>query len=63
MTGPISLVSALIGSRPVFVLAITIVLAVAVKAEILPESMGKTDIIVKLAGTAAIVGGVVIIAL
>ena len=63
VTGPISLVSALIGSRPVFVLAITIVLAVAVKAEILPESMGKTDIIVKLAGTAAIVGGVVIIAL
>jgi transporter family protein len=61
-TGPVSLVSALLGTRPVFILLITLAFApIAKKA--LAEEFTRADIITKTVSTAAVVGGVVIISL
>jgi drug/metabolite transporter (DMT)-like permease len=60
--GPVSLVSALLGTRPIFILLITLAFApIAKKA--LAEEFTKADIITKSVSTAAVVGGVVIISL
>ncbi len=60
--GPVSLVSALLGTRPIFILLITLAFApIAKKA--LAEEFTKADIITKSMSTAAVVGGVVIISL
>ena len=60
--GPVSLVSALLGTRPIFILLITLAFApIAKKA--LAEEFTRADIITKTVSTAAVVGGVVIISL
>jgi drug/metabolite transporter (DMT)-like permease len=60
--GPVSLVSALLGTRPIFILLITLAFApIAKKA--LAEKFTRADIITKTVSTAAVVGGVVIISL
>ena len=58
--GPVSLVSALLGTRPVFVLAGTLALGVVAK-EFLNERLTRADLLVKTASTAAVVAGVVVI--
>ncbi len=60
--GPVSLVSALLGTRPVFVLGLTLVLAFAAKG-LLEDRMGRDDVAVKVASTGAVVGGIALIAL
>jgi drug/metabolite transporter (DMT)-like permease len=60
--GPVSLVSALLGTRPIFVLAGTLLLALAVKGA-LDDKLARSDIVVKSASTAAIVAGIFIISL
>jgi hypothetical protein len=55
-------VSALLGTRPIFILLITLAFApIAKKA--LAEEFTRADIITKTVSTAAVVGGVVIISL
>ncbi len=60
--GPISLVSAVVGSRPVFVLAGAIGLSKFSK-ELLDEDTGRSDLAIKAFATASVVAGVVLIAL
>ena len=60
--GPVTLVSAVLGSRPVFILAITLIFAPLAKRA-LAEEFSRADVITKAASTAAVVGGVVIISL
>jgi drug/metabolite transporter (DMT)-like permease len=60
--GPVSLVSALLGTRPVFVLILTLIFAPVAK-RMLAEEFTRADVITKVISTAAVVGGVVIIAL
>jgi hypothetical protein len=58
--GPVSLVSALLGTRPIFVLAGTLLLGLVAK-EFLSERMTRHDLAVKSAATAAVVVGIVVI--
>ena len=60
--GPVSLVSALLGTRPIFILVLTLIFAPFAKRA-LAESFSRADIITKAVSTAAVVGGVVIISL
>ena len=60
--GPVSLVSALLGTRPIFVLAGTLVLAMVAKG-VLDDRMTRSDIFVKTASTCAVVGGIFAISL
>jgi drug/metabolite transporter (DMT)-like permease len=60
--GPVSLVSALLGTRPVFILIITLVFAPFAKRA-LAEKFTRADIVTKGLSTAAVVGGIVLIAL
>jgi uncharacterized membrane protein len=60
--GPVSLVSALLGTRPVFILLITLAFAPLAKRA-LAEEFSRADIVTKTVSTAAVVGGVVIISL
>ncbi len=59
--GPVSLVSALIGTRPVFVLAGTVLLGLTAKG-LLSDRMGKSDVLVKGLSTCAVIGGIALIA-
>lgn len=59
--GPVSLVSALLGTRPVFVLGLALLLGFAAKG-LLDERFGRDELAVKAASTAAVVGGVALIA-
>lgn len=59
--GPVSLVSALLGTRPVFVLLLTFAFAPIAKREI-SEKFSRVDIATKTISVAAVVGGVAIIA-
>lgn len=60
--GPVSLVSALLGTRPVFILIITLVFAPFAKRA-LAETFTRADIVTKVISTTAVVGGIAIIAL
>ena len=60
--GPISLVSGVVASRPLFVLAITIGIGLLASRLLPDEEMTRSDLALKAMATAAIVGGVVIIA-
>ncbi len=60
--GQVSLVSALLGTRPIFVLGITLVLGFAAKG-LLDDKLGRGDVMVKVSSTVAVVGGVALIAL
>lgn len=60
--GPVSLVSALLGTRPVFVLGLTLLLGFAAKG-LLDDRLGREEMVIKAASTAAVVGGVALIAL
>ena len=60
--GPVSSVSALLGTRPVFVLITTLIFAPFAKRA-LAEKFSKADIITKVASTIAVVSGVAIISL
>ena len=60
--GPISLVSGVVASRPVFVLAITIGIGLLAKRLLPDEEMTRSDVALKAMATAAVVAGVVIIA-
>ncbi len=60
--GPVSLVSALLGTRPIFILIITLLFAPIAKRA-LNEQFTRSDIITKSISTAAVVSGVVIISL
>lgn len=60
--GPVSLVSALLGTRPIFILLITLAFAPIAKRA-LAEEFTRADIVTKVISTAAVVGGVVIISL
>ncbi len=60
--GPISLVSAVLGTRPVFVLAGAMGLS-KLASDLLDERMTRSDVAIKAIATAAVVAGVVIIAL
>jgi uncharacterized membrane protein len=59
--GPVSLVSALLGTRPVFVLGLTLLLGFAAKG-LLEDRLGGEEVAIKAASTAAVVGGVALIA-
>ena len=60
--GPISLVSGVVASRPLFVLAMTIGIGLLASRLLPDEEMTRSDLALKAMATAAIVGGVVIIA-
>ncbi|HIF70982.1 MAG TPA: hypothetical protein EYQ61_00185 [Dehalococcoidia bacterium] len=60
--GPVSLVSALLGTRPIFLLVLTLIFAPIAKRA-LAEEFTRADIITKVVSTAAVVGGVAIISL
>ena len=60
--GPISLVSGVVASRPLFVLAITIGIGLLASRLLPDEEMTRSDLAMKAMATAAIVAGVVIIA-
>jgi drug/metabolite transporter (DMT)-like permease len=60
--GPVSLVSALLGTRPVFILIITLIFAPFAKRA-LAETFTRADIVTKTISTAAVVSGVIIISL
>lgn len=60
--GPVSLVSALLGTRPIFILLLTLAFAPLAKRA-LNEQFTRADVITKTVSTAAVVGGVVIISL
>lgn len=58
--GPVSLVSALLGTRPVFVLAGTLLLGWIAK-DFISERLTRQDLVVKTAATCAVVAGIVVI--
>jgi len=58
--GPVSLVSALLGTRPIFVLAGTLLMAVVAKG-MLDDRLGRSDVLLKAASTCAVVGGIIVI--
>ena len=58
--GPVSLVSGLLGTRPIFVLFITLALAPFAR-RVLSEKFSRADILTKAAAATAVVGGVAII--
>jgi drug/metabolite transporter (DMT)-like permease len=60
--GPVSLVSALLGTRPVFILIITLIFAPFAKRA-LAETFTRADIVTKVLSTIAVVGGITIIAM
>ncbi len=60
--GPVSLVSALFGTRPIWVLFITLLLGLFAKQFIL-ESITGRDLVLKLVATSAVVAGIVIISI
>lgn len=60
--GPVSLVSALLGTRPLFVLAIALVIGLLAR-NVLAEGMSRGDIVLKGASSALVVGGIFLIAL
>lgn len=60
--GPVSLVSTLLGTRPIFILLITLAFAPIAKRA-LNEQFSRTDVITKVVSTVAVVTGVVIISL
>jgi drug/metabolite transporter (DMT)-like permease len=60
--GPVSLVSALLGTRPIFILIITLIFAPFAKRA-LAEKFTRADIITKAVSTTAVVSGVIIISL
>ena len=60
--GPISLVSGVVASRPLFVLAITVGIGLLASRLLPDEEMTRSDLALKVMATAAIVAGVVIIA-
>jgi drug/metabolite transporter (DMT)-like permease len=60
--GPVSLVSALLGTRPIFILLITLAFAPIAKRA-LNEQFSRTDVVTKVVSTVAVVTGVVIISL
>lgn len=59
--GPVSLVSALLGTRPVFILLITLMFAPIAKRA-LSEQFTRSDIVTKTISTTAVVAGIAIIA-
>jgi drug/metabolite transporter (DMT)-like permease len=60
--GPVSLVSALLGTRPIFVLLLTLLLAPFAR-RVLAEKLSRADILTKAGASIAVVGGVAIISL
>jgi len=60
--GPVSLVSALLGTRPIFILLITLAYAPIAKRA-LNEQFTRADVVTKVVSTVAVVTGVVIISL
>lgn len=58
--GPVSLVSALLGTRPIFVLAGTLLLGWLAR-DFISERMTRQDLAVKSAATVAVVAGIVVI--
>ncbi len=60
--GPISLVSGVVASRPIFVLAGTIAIGLLAKRLLSDEEMTRSDVALKATATAAVVAGVAIIA-
>ena len=60
--GPISLVSSVVASRPLFVLAITIGIGLLARRLLPDEEMTRSDLALKAMATAAVVAGVLIIA-
>lgn len=60
--GPVSLVSALLGTRPIFILLITLAFAPIAKRA-LNEQFSRTDVLTKVVSTVSVVTGVVIISL
>ncbi len=60
--GPISLVSGVVASRPVFVLLITLGIGLLASKLLPDEEMTRSDLALKVMATAAVVAGVVIIA-
>lgn len=61
-SGPVSLVSALLGTRPVFVLLGTLLLGWMAK-DFISERFTRQDLIIKSGATCAVVAGIVIISL
>lgn len=59
--GPVSLVSALLGIRPVFVLGLTLLLGVFAKG-LLDERLSRDEVAIKAIATTAVVAGVALIA-
>jgi drug/metabolite transporter (DMT)-like permease len=59
--GPVSLVSALIGTRPLFVFAGAMVMSVVAR-QVLGESVTRGDVVLKGASAALVVGGIFLIA-
>ena len=60
--GPISLVSALFGTRPIWVLLSTLLLGLFARQYVTERLVGQ-DLVVKLVATTAVVAGVVLISL
>ncbi len=60
--GPISLVSGVVASRPVFVLLITVGIGLLASRLLPDEEMTRSDLALKVMATAAVVAGVVMIA-
>ncbi len=60
--GPVSLVSAMLGTRPLFVLLLTLLLAPFAR-RVLSEKLSRADILTKAGASVAVVGGVAIISL
>ncbi len=60
--GPISLVSGVVASRPIFVLAGTIAIGLLAKRLLSDEEITRSDVALKATATAAVVAGVAIIA-
>jgi transporter family protein len=59
-SGPVSLVSALLGTRPVWVLGLTLLLGIFAK-QFISESIRGRELLLKLVATLAVVAGIVII--
>ncbi|MBI4220132.1 MAG: EamA family transporter, partial [Chloroflexi bacterium] len=60
--GPVSLVSALLGTRPLFVFAGAVVMGLVAR-HVLAESMTRADLAMKASSAALVVGGIFLIAL
>ena len=60
--GPVSLVSALIGTRPIWVLGATLILGIFAR-QFISESLAGRELLLKAAATAAVVGGIALIAI